>query len=1164
MKFITGCLTMKEILNHLLSFSLLLIAGLVIGQTQVDFKQKVGLVDSLMNQRDFENALKEIETIKASIQNTSLEKEDSVQLYFLSKLSFIHFQLGDCQQALASSRAEVNLRGAIYGDIDIPLLQSMRNLGVFYLNCDSVTLADSVLSQVVRLHRSKIGKVDELYVRTIDDLAFTKSKIGQVDQSFRLYAELIDLLKENKSSFYFNILNTYVNLLINHEKYDEASGYYEELKDWERGQPDYDQFLKDFHNVFILKKDYVKVYETAEQLFKQKPGASFPEIALNAARAARLMDKYDTALLYYEKAFNAYDDSLQAQAQLMLEQAEVYNRMGKGYKEIGTLIKCKELHESNQMTDSATYASAVLQLGSTYTGIGEFELADKLFKDYLAALEKSNRPDYTRLAEAYQSLGNQKYLLRDYNEADLYLNKAIDIIEDNRLEGAPIYASCLNSIGALNEAIASYDQAKKSYEKAYRISKGDGVSKRLKVASASNLANIINWFDPLNDSISILLKEALVWQGQITGRMHPDFANLLNKRGLSLQRIEQYDSAEKDYKEAAGILEYTVGLSHPEYLVAIANLGLLYAKKGKDEEALKQMLEARKLYEAFYSESNPGYILTINNLANQYTKMGLYDQAEELFLMLTDIELKAINESFTYLSENEKKDFVKAKRKFLDNLKKYIVTRYINEGNEANEEILLGWYNLELNIKGILLNSTKKVRDQIFSSENEGLIDLFSDWTIARKQVAELQSLKSQETINSGQILDSLNRRIADLEKELSRSSAAFGNSFSKSGISYEDIKNALGPAEASIEMVRIAFDNDVIYVALYATKTLDYPKLIIIGKDDPLEKKAYATYKNTIAYKVSSGGPFEAYWKPVEEQLVKDGIEKLYFVPDGVYHRISLVTLYDPTAKEFLLDKYEIYQLTSSKDVLTVKSSTEASGIAGNVLLMGRPHYTFGGNGGEANVLATRSFTMSNISDLPGTQQEIEGIDEVLLKEDQIQVAKYLGDQATENNFKSQLDAAMIHIATHGFFFDKEMMKGEVYMDPMLYSGLLLAGVSNTDTKEKTGEDGILTAYEIMNLGFSNLDMVVLSACETGTGEISSGEGVYGLQRAFLVAGANSLIMSMWKVDDQATKDLMTEFYKELFNKGDKREAFMNAQKKIKKKYKSPIYWGAFVMVGS
>lgn len=136
--------------------------------------------------------------------------------------------------------------------------------------------------------------------------------------------------------------------------------------------------------------------------------------------------------------------------------------------------------------------------------------------------------------------------------------------------------------------------------------------------------------------------------------------------------------------------------------------------------------------------------------------------------------------------------------------------------------------------------------------------------------------------------------------------------------------------------------------------------------------------------------------------------------------------------------------------------------------------------------------------------------------------------------------------------------------MDPMLYSGLLLAGVSNTDTKEKTGEDGILTAYEIMNLGFSNLDMVVLSACETGTGEISSGEGVYGLQRAFLVAGANSLIMSMWKVDDQATKDLMTEFYKELFNKGDKREAFMNAQKKIKKKYKSPIYWGAFVMVGS
>ena len=132
---------------------------------------------------------------------------------------------------------------------------------------------------------------------------------------------------------------------------------------------------------------------------------------------------------------------------------------------------------------------------------------------------------------------------------------------------------------------------------------------------------------------------------------------------------------------------------------------------------------------------------------------------------------------------------------------------------------------------------------------------------------------------------------------------------------------------------------------------------------------------------------------------------------------------------------------------------------------------------------------------------------------------------------------------------------------DPMLSSGLLLAGVSNMQGADK--DDGILTAYEIMNLGLNNLEMVVLSACETGLGEIASGEGIYGLQRAFFVGGAKAVVMSLWKVDDNATRDLMTIFYKDYLKNGNKREAFLEAQRKIKKKYKDPIFWGAFVMLG-
>ncbi|GAB4331675.1 MAG: hypothetical protein OHK0038_06690 [Flammeovirgaceae bacterium] len=188
------------------------------------------------------------------------------------------------------------------------------------------------------------------------------------------------------------------------------------------------------------------------------------------------------------------------------------------------------------------------------------------------------------------------------------------------------------------------------------------------------------------------------------------------------------------------------------------------------------------------------------------------------------------------------------------------------------------------------------------------------------------------------------------------------------------------------------------------------------------------------------------------------------------------------------------------------------------------------------------------------------------------MKVEVYLEERANEENLKTIYSPTILHIATHGFFDEGEeedrnkQERTKHFDNPLLHSGLLLTGAELTLNEKETGskENGVLTAQEAMSLDLSGTELVVLSACETGLGEIKNGEGVFGLQRALQETGAKSVLMSLWKVDDAATQEMMTLFYENmLLKKQDKRTAFKNAQETIKANYKSPYYWGAFVMVG-
>ena len=1129
-----------------------------LSQDVISFNTEVLRIDSLIDAGAFEDADTALVALKSELVNTSLLKEDTVRLYFSSKRAFIANRLGDCLASITLSKEDLMLKREVYGEGDPATLAANRNLGIYYLNCDSLEESKAALKKTLEVHEKEIGIADELYARTLDDLAYVEGKLGNDKIAYEYYDRLLELLADSKGPFYQYVIENYSALLISNEAFDEATPFFDQLKESMATKAEYPQFLKDYYNVFVHNKDYVKALESAGLLLNwcdenstvcDELEIDIAKFTLSSARLSLILGNEDQSLGYYKLAEQHYQDSA-VFPRMMLEQSTIYAQMGRPIGQLGSLNKAIIYHRSSNTTDSATYHQAVTSLGKLYTVMGRFSEADNLFSTDIEDWENSEGRVPKKLAYAYQSVGNQQLLLQNFKQADSFFAKSESVFRANDLTETEEYASLLNSYGALYESLANYRKAEKNYREALRIISDELTN--LRTTLASNLANIILRRDPQNDSVAFLLSKAIDWQLAANGEMHPEMANLLASRGVYYLGLDRNDEALQDLERSVEIFDYTVEDDYPLYLSALSNLGLVYDALEENSKAESTLKRTVALYEKYFTKTNPGYIRTLNNLANYYARVELYEKAEPIYVQLSENQIKDIAASFTYLSESEKRTFVAEKQKLLNNFKAYVVARSVNDEADVHEQVIKQWYNLELSTKGILLNSTKKVREAIFNGGDQELIDLFSKWALTRKQIADMSSLKNEQ-LSGSTSYDSLLEVTNELEKALSRKSEAFLSAFSSSTPTFDNVRNQLQPNEATVEIIRTEINGEGYYTALVGIKKSAFPKLIVLGKGIDFEQRGFKLYKNSIGLQLSDSRSFGMYWQKINDYLKANGINKIYYAPDGVYHKISLATLLDPNTKEYLIDQYSIIQLSSTKELLNRKSQLQYA--PNSALLVGRPKYKLETN--EESVVSTRGFDMLNeVGDLPGTEEEINEINKLLAKQ-ALATEIVLGEEATEARIKKLLNRELVHIATHGFFFEEKQTHG---LDPMLSSGLLLAGVSNQNGDL---EDGVLTAYEIMNLNLPNLNTVVLSACETGLGEIASGEGIYGLQRSFLVGGAETLIMSLWKVDDVATKDLMIDFYKALIKSGDKRQAFLDAQKKVKKKYKDPIYWGAFVMIG-
>ncbi|HAI75993.1 MAG TPA: hypothetical protein DCM08_07055 [Microscillaceae bacterium] len=339
----------------------------------------------------------------------------------------------------------------------------------------------------------------------------------------------------------------------------------------------------------------------------------------------------------------------------------------------------------------------------------------------------------------------------------------------------------------------------------------------------------------------------------------------------------------------------------------------------------------------------------------------------------------------------------------------------------------------------------------------------------------------------------------------------------------------------------------------------------------------------NKINNQNSDDYSYGQFWSKIQAKL-PPSISQVYLCADGVYHLVNLATLAHPETGEYVGDKLQISLLANAKDLQTAKSGKQLA-LTNELLLLGSPSYQVNlseKTTADSTTYISRSFLpieLTNgsilIASLPGTLQEVQNI-ETIARPLGLNCKVLTGDNANEMVLNRIQNPSILHIATHGFFLanlppvnKNEQIRNQVIklvQNPLLRSGLLLAGAEQAlrGMPLPANNDGILTAQEALQLGLAQTELVVLSACETGLGEVLTGEGVYGLQRAFLQAGADAVLMSLWKVSDEATTLLMTSFYEYLLvQRLPKSEALFQAQQTVRQKFKEPYYWGAFVLIG-
>ncbi|BAZ42612.1 peptidase-like protein [Calothrix sp. NIES-4101] len=1126
-----------------------------------------------------------------SIREKVLGKEHPDVAQSLNNLGLNYGNQRNYQKAEPLYLRALAIREKVQGKEHPEVATTLTNLAEVYRSQGNYRQAEPLYLRALAIREKVQGKEHPDISTTLNNVAGFYNDQGNYAKAESLYLRAIAISEKFQGKEHPDMATSVNNLA---EVYRSQGKY-------SQAEPLYLRSLSIREK--ILGKEHPDVAVSLNNL------ASLYQLQGNYGKAEPM---YLQALAIYEKVFGQEDPYV---ALSLSNLALLYNAQGNYDKAEALLLRSLSIREKVQGKEHPDMAMSLNNLAELYRSQGKYSKAAGLFGQALTIWEKALGKEHplvgvslNNLAEIYRSQG-------DYVQAEAFHLRSLSIREKVQGKEHPDVALSLSNLAGLYRDQGNNNKAESLYLRAIAI------YEKVLGKEHPNLANSLNRLAEVYQNqgnysqAAALLRRSLAISEKTFGQEHIDVATSLNGLAINYYQQGDYSQAEALLKRSLAIVEKKFGSEHPDVASSFNNLAEIYRNQGNHEKAETFLLRSLTILEKILGKEHPDLGLQLSNLASLYWRNGDINRTANFLTRGLTIEEKKLQLIYAVGSEARKQNYAQT---FAG--KTYFAVSLAIQSANKNPNLARLAATTVLRRKGRVLDAmTDTVQTlQTQFTDNPETKKIFTEWLNVQQQLANLvyRGAGEQKFEIYQQQIKQLEAEKERLEEQVSVKSAEFRQEIRP--VELADIQAKIPLDGAMVEIVqyqpfnpRTEKTNEKWSKSRYAAVVLRHtgePKWVDLGDSAAIDKSV-TSFRQVLATPPGSSergidvtpvagknqtSKLQEIARNLDQQVMAPirpllgNTRHILLSPDGQLNLIPFEALKDEQNK-YLVENYAFSYLTTGRDLLRLdtpakqlshpvvfadinydRQETDIKDIAKNPAVSSRTKTRSSQNRRSAD------FTNLMFGKLNATLTEGEEIKKIFPETNII-----TGEKATETAIKQLQAPSILHLATHGFFLPDREIKPS-YSDlnnqlekpqtlnlenPLLRSGLALAGFNNRQNQQNNNtEDGVLTALEVAGLNLRGTQLVVLSACETGLGNVKTGDGVYGLRRSLVIAGTQTQLLSLWQVDDAGTKDLMVKYYEKIKAKKGRHAALREAQLEFLKNpnYQHPYYWASFIPSGN